>query len=58
MSGMMLRPSDHVMVGVTSIGLFVCYKMFSYAPVYALLLTWFNMAMFNTYCLWRKNENM
>lgn len=56
MSGMMLRPSDHMMVGVTACMLYLCYKMAAYSPVYAFLLTWFNMRLFDTYALWRKND--
>ena len=54
----MMKTSDHFMIGMTSCMLFICYKMFHYAPVFAFFLTWFNMTMFNMYCLKRKNENM
>ena len=46
------------MVGMTSCMLFICYKMFPYAPVVEFFMTWFNMAMFNTYCMKRKHDNM
>ena len=54
----MMKTSDHFMVGMTSCMLFICYKMFPYAPIVAVFMMWFNMAMFNTYCLKRKNDNM
>ena len=53
----MMKPSDHFMVGITSCMLLICYKMFPYAPVVAFFLTWFNMNMFNMYCLKRKYES-
>jgi hypothetical protein len=55
MSGKLLRPSDHMMVGVTACMLYICYKMAYYSPVYALLLSWFHMRLFDVYCFWRKN---
>ena len=55
MSGKRMTTGDHVMVGVTSIGLFVCYKMMLTNPVFATLLVWFNIRMFERYCMRRKN---
>lgn len=53
-----LETRDHMMVGVTSCMLFICYKMMLMSPILAGLLMWFNMNLFNAYCRWRKNENM
>ena len=54
----MMKPRDHFMVGITSCMLLICYKIFPYAPIMSVFMIWFNMAMFNNYCLKRKNENM
>lgn len=55
MNGKLLQPSDHMMVGVTACMLFICYKMAAYSPVYALLLSWFHMKLFDVYAVWRRN---
>ena len=55
MSGKVLRPSDHMMVGVTACMLFICYKMMYFSPVYATLLCWVNVRLFDAYGFWRKN---
>ena len=47
---------DHMMVGMTSCMLFICYKMFSYTPLIAFFLAWSNMSLFNYYCYKRKND--
>ena len=44
------------MVGMTSCMLFVCYKMAYYSPVYAMLIGWFNMRLFDMYAVWRRND--
>jgi len=56
MNGKVLRPSDHMMVGATACMLFISYKMAFYSPVYALLLSWFHMKLFDVYAVWRRNE--
>ena len=53
-----MEPRDHFMIGITSCMLFICYKIFPYAPIVAFFMMWFNMSMFNGYCMKRKKENM
>ena len=53
-----LETRDHIMIGVTSCMLFICYKMMVISPFSSGLLLWFNMNLFNAYCRWRRSENM
>jgi len=53
-----LETRDHIMIGVTSCMLFICYKMMVISPFGSGLLLWFNMNLFNAYCRWRRSENM
>ncbi len=52
-----LTTRDHMMVGITACMLFVCYKMFASAPLFAFFLTWFNMSLFNSYCIKRRDDS-
>ena len=53
-----LQTRDHMMIGMTSCMLFICYKMMVMSPLLAGMLIWFNMNLFNAYCRWRRSENM
>ena len=55
MNGKVLRPSDHMMVGMTACMLFICYKMMWMYPFVAGMLMWFNMKCFDVYAVWRRN---
>ena len=51
-----LTTQDHVMVGLTSIMLFIAMKLVVFSPIWAGLMIWFNMAMFDRYCRRRRDE--
>ena len=51
-----LTTQDHVMVGLTSIMLFIAMKLVAYSPIWAGLMIWFNMEMFDRYGRKRRDE--
>ena len=55
-NGDLMEPRDHMMVGITSCMLFISYKMMFIYPFVAGMCMWFNIRMFNHYCMWRKSE--
>jgi len=53
----MIETRDHVVIGIISILLFVSYKMYGYNMFAAIMMSWFNTRVFESYCRYRKAEN-
>jgi len=51
-----LTTQDHVMVGLTALMLFIAMKLVVFSPIWAGLMIWFNMAMFDRYGKRRRDE--
>ena len=51
-----LSTQDHLMVGLTSIMLFIAVKVMFIFPLMSMFMIWFNMSMFDRYGRRRRNE--
>lgn len=51
-----LTTQDHVMVGLTSIMLFIAMKMMFFFPLMSVFVIWFNMSLFDRYGRRRRDE--
>jgi len=51
-----LTTEDHVMVGLTSLLLYVAAKMIVFYPLMAFFMIWLNMTLFDRYGRRRRNE--
>lgn len=51
-----LTTQDHVMVGMTSIMLFIAMKMMFFFPLMSVFVIWFNMSLFDRYGRRRRDE--
>ena len=51
-----LTTEDHVMVGLTSLLLYVATKMMVYFPIMAFFMIWLNITLFDRYGRRRRDE--
>ncbi len=51
-----LSTQDHLMVGLTSIMIFIAVKVMFVFPLMSVFMIWFNMSMFDRYGKRRRNE--
>ena len=51
-----LSTQDHLMVGLTSIMLFIAVKVMFIFPLMSMFMIWFNMSMFDRYGKRRRDE--
>ena len=51
-----LTTQDHLMVGLTSIMIFIAVKVMFVFPLMSVFMIWFNMSMFDRYGKRRRNE--
>ena len=51
-----LNATDFIMVLLTASLVYMGFSFIWIGMYWGLLLIWFNMKMFDYYCIWRKNE--
>lgn len=51
-----LTTEDHVMVGLTSLLLYIAVKMMVVSPFLSVFMIWLNMGLFDRYGRRRRNE--